>query len=204
MTPFFNSPSVFPNSIDGSSSQIDAFGSREPGQPYLAVTLLSARNIPLSDDSSTNFEFISGLYYMYCDLWLSPLKGERMRSSKQPRTQNPVFRDELSFSVLGVHEEIEPSNIYRSKSTPTLVDPKSSADILTAAGKLSLHCSMYNHKPLAFGDDELIGVLVVPIKIFGFSSLPSEPIYEWVSLLDAKGDPLENDAAVRLKVQLLN
>lgn len=201
--PFVNSPSVFPLAMKNSNTELDAVGLREPGEPYISVTLLSARNLTHAD-SSSSFDIISGLYYMYCDLWVSPIKSPRLRSSKQPSVEHPVFRDELSFPLHGSFASDEIDNIYINKLVPVLSPPKLEADILSAANKIFLHCNVYNHKPLSIGDDELIGSTTISIKRLGFTSSPSEPIYEWFPLLDNKGEPVLDSAAVRLKVQLLN
>jgi hypothetical protein len=201
--PFLNSPSVFPNASDGSCSVVETTGTTEPGQPYVEVTLISARHVPQSSDSSPSFEFMSGLHYMYCDMWMTPMKSERLRSSKQPRTENPVFRDELSFPITGFSVEETQNNIYLKKVTlPSLLEPKSEADVLLAAAKLFLHCNVYSHKPLSMGEDEVLGTVVVPIRNMGFTASPSEPVYDWFPLVDVKGELIQN-AAVRLKIQLL-
>lgn len=204
-TAFLNSPSVFPSSGDVVAGDLEAVGSREPGEPYIAVTLLSARNLPFGADHSSNFEIVSGLYYMYCDLWVTPYKSRRLRSSKQPSGEHPVFRDELSFPLPSMAEASdEKSNIFKSKSLPALPAPKTVSEILAAVNKITVQCGVYNHKPLSFGDDDSIGTAAVCLKNLGFTSAPSEPVYDWFPLLGSKGEQLGNAAAVRLKIQLLN
>lgn len=203
--PFSNSPSIFPVPEDVSSSgpaDFTSFASYEPGQPYIAVTILSARNLPPASDIISSFDIISGLHYMYCDLWVSPIRSPKLRSSKQPSKENPVFRDNLTFSLCQPDQEVDTGNAVKT-SLPVLQGPVSDAEVLAAANKISLHCNVYNHKPISFGDDELLGTATISIKNLGFTAAPSESVYDWFPLLDSKGEELLNSAAVRLKVQLL-
>jgi hypothetical protein len=192
--PFFHSPSIFPQEDNG--KDFEFVGDREPGQPYLAVTILSARNLPMKEDDISSFSFLTALQYMYCNAWIAPVRSVTLQTTKQPRIVNPTFRDELSFPI-----------DFTSSKPPLLnYEPKIDEDILAASQGISFYCNLVIHKPVAISESIVtLGFLKIRLKDLNFSAFPSQPVTDWFTIYDKPdGNPLTRGAAIRIKLQLLN
>ena len=193
--PFLSSPCIFPQ-VEGIKCAIDALEYREPGQPYISVTVLSAKNLSLGDGAS--FSFMASLHYLFCSVWLTPLECPTQKTTKQPKTDNPTFRDTLTFPLIFTTAETR-----RFKNAR---EPSTNAELLARIMGLTLHLNLYINKPMTLSSDsnELVGTLKVKLNSFTFTSVPSEIVSDWFVLSDASEEVMKNsNAAIRLKLQIL-
>ena len=199
MRPFLRSPSICPdvkltdNGLDNKSM------SHEPGESYLLITVMSARNLPLPigkrDNLYNNVAIMSSLQYIYCSLWLSPIESLTLDTTKQPKTENPTFRDEFSFKL----------RFGTMLDDKFIREPKTDNELLARLLEVTVNCCVYLRTPLTLSQSKLmLGAFRLRLNALTFTSIPSEPVTAWYPLYDSTDIILPNNAAVKLKVQVMN
>jgi hypothetical protein len=204
--PFSRSPSVFPVWSGGFGAIEKRNLGVEPGQPYLSVTVVCARNLPAKPtDSQTNSIFFRALQHIYCELWLEPTLDQMiLKSSKQPRSENPTFRDEVFFPLQFLKDIRVPSSL--STSTSESADGTlSESDLLARFKRLSLHFRIYLVIPTALSKNTtLLAQTAISMQSFPSlsESIPSISISEWFSLRGGYDVSLSSDCEVKIKLQI--
>jgi hypothetical protein len=183
----------------------------EPGQPYLSVTVVCARNLPVkTTDAQTSSIFFRALQYMYCELWLEPTLDQMiLSSSKQPRSENPTFRDEVVFPLQFLKDIRVPNSLSNnSNSSSKNGDGKlSESDLLARFKRLSLHFRIFLVTPTALSKNTImLAQTVISMHSFpGLSeAIPSISMSEWFSLRGGDYSVVSSDCEIRIKLQIKN
>lgn len=209
--PFSTSPSVFPLWSGGFGSMERRNLGVEPGQPYLSATVVCARNLPSKASDSQISYFFSALQHIYCEVWLEPTQDQLiLRSSKQPRSENPTFRDELAFPLFFLQDISLPSSASTSASSSSTSSSNgklNESELLARFKILTLHFRIYVVTPSALSTSTvLLAQTSVSMKslpsLTTSTCIPSTPIAEWFALRNSSNNIISPDCEVRIKLQI--